>query len=75
MHFLLFAELIFRKHIVIALVLLRDQHIKWPNENERKQNGLEMKNLFNLPNGVGVMDGTLIEMSIAPCFIDASDYD
>ncbi len=33
-----------------------------------------MKKLVNLPYGVGVMDGTLIELGIAPSSIDTSDY-
>ncbi len=33
---------LFRKCVVIALVLLQDQHIKWPDENERKKLGVEM---------------------------------
>ncbi len=35
---------------------------------------LEMKNIFNRPNGVGIMDVTLIEMHIAPSCIDTLDY-
>ncbi len=35
---------------------------------------MEMKNFFNLLNGVGVLDGTLIELGIAPSSIDPSDY-
>ena len=46
----------------------------WPDENERKNISNCYKMEFNLPNCVGVMDGTLFPLAFQPETEDAADY-
>ena len=63
-----------RDRVVQSLIDIRDEYIKWPTENERKQIALRIEREFLLPNCIGLMDGTLLPLGIAPSCSDAADY-
>ena len=63
-----------RKRARKAILSLSDDYVKWPNEEERKKISDVYKNKFNLPNCVGVIDGTLFPLVFMPQTKDASDY-
>ncbi len=63
-----------RDRVVQSLIDIRDEYIKWPTENERKQIAQRIEREFLLPNCIGLMDGTLIPLGIAPSCSDAADY-
>jgi hypothetical protein len=51
----------------------KDYYYYWPDENERKNISNCFKMEFNLPNCVGVMDGTLFPLAFQPETEDAAD--
>jgi hypothetical protein len=63
---------LYRKRVVQALGDLRKQYIKWPDESERKE--IANCKQFLLPNCLGLMDGTLLPLGIAPISDDSADY-
>ena len=63
-----------RERVVKALSSLRDEYIKWPDEEERKEIAERIEAEFTFPNCVGLMDGTLVELAITPTSDDAADY-
>ena len=46
--------------VVQSLIDIRDEYIKWPIENERKQIAQRIEREFLLPNCIGLMDRTLL---------------
>jgi len=64
----------YRERAVEALVSIRDDYIKWPDEKERKEIAKRIENEFTLPNCVSLMDGTLANLAITPRSSDKSDY-
>ncbi len=65
---------LYRNRCVKALISIRDEYIKWPNPDERKEISTRIEKNFNIPNCVGIMDGTLLELGLKPSCNDASDY-
>lgn len=65
---------LYRKRVVQALGDLRKQYIKWPDESERKEIANCIEKQFLLPNCLGLMDGTLLPLGIAPISDDSADY-
>eukprot|EP00804_Cyclotella_cryptica_P018902 CCRYP_006432-RA/>CCRYP_006432-RA protein AED:0.22 eAED:0.22 QI:0/-1/0/1/-1/1/1/0/257 len=63
-----------RDRVVQSLIDIRNEYIKWPTENERKQIAQRVEQEFLLPNCIGLMDGTLLPLGIAPSCSDAADY-
>jgi len=53
---------------------LGEKYYNWPDENERRKIAKWFKKEFNLPNCVGVMDGTLFPLEFEPETEDAGDY-
>lgn len=58
---------------LIAILSLKENYIKWPNTNERKQLSAAFQAEFNLPNAVGIIDGTHINFSQKPA-LDGEVY-
>lgn len=63
-----------RKRVVKALSSIRNDYICWPDENERKAIAARIEKEFFLPNCIGMMDGTLLPLGIAPSSDDKADY-
>ena len=63
-----------RGRVVQSLIDIRDEYIKWPTENEWKQIAQRIEREFLLPNCIGLMDGTLLPLGIAPSCSNAADY-
>jgi len=59
---------------VQSLINIREEFIKWLADNERKQIAQKIEWDFLLPNCIGLMDGTISPLEIAPCCNDAADY-
>ena len=57
-----------------ALVSLRDEYIQWPDEKERHEIATRIEKAWMFKNCVGLMDGTLFELALAPRSSDGSDY-
>ena len=57
-----------------AIGSLRNQAVKWPDEQERETIAKRMKDMFNFPNCVGIADGTLFPLATEPQTEDAPDY-
>jgi len=53
---------------------LRDEAIKWPDQQARKQISRFMLKTYDFPNCVGLIDGTLFPLALKPTTEDASDY-
>jgi hypothetical protein len=63
-----------RDRVVTALTNLREEYIHWPNADERKQISRRIEKDYHIPNCVGMMDGTLLELGITPRCDDKADY-
>ena len=63
-----------RERVVKALVSMREEYIRWLDEQERKEIAARIESEFVFPNCVGMMDGTLAELAIAPQCDDKSNY-
>ena len=63
-----------RSRVVKALCARRDEYIRWPDEGERKEIAARIEAQFLFPHCVGMMDGTLAELGIAPKCVDKADY-
>ena len=63
-----------RKRALKAILSLGDDYVKWPDAEERKKISDVYKKKFNLPNCVGVIDGTLFPLVFKPQTKDATDY-
>ena len=55
-----------RSRVVKALCALRDEYIRWPDEEERKEIAARIGAQFLFPHCIGLVDGTLAELGIAP---------
>lgn len=64
----------YRERVVEALSDLRKQYVRWPDECERIEIAKRIEEQFTLPNCVGMMDGTLLPLGIAPLCTDSADY-
>ena len=53
---------------------MRDQYLKWPNEQERNIIKQQIQSISQLPNCVGLIDGTLFPLAFMPSTPDAPDY-
>ena len=60
--------------VVKALVSLQDEYIQWPDEKERNKIATRIEKAWMFKNCVGLMDGTLFELALAPRSSDGSDY-
>ena len=64
----------YRDRVVQALIALRKEYIRWPNEDERKEISDRIECKFHFPNCIGFMDGTLFPLALEPSSDDAADY-
>ena len=67
-------NLIYIRRVCCALRKLRDDFIQWPDEEERKEIADRIQVLSDLPNCVGIVDGTLFPLAMRPQTDDAPDY-
>jgi DDE superfamily endonuclease len=65
---------LYRERAMVAIRSLRDQVIKWPDEEERQQISDRIRQKHVFPNCVGFIDGTLLPLAFAPQTVDAPDY-
>ena len=63
-----------RDRVVEALNSVRSDWIHWPDADERKSIAKRIETQFYFPNCTGMMDGTLLPLSIQPCCSDYEDY-
>lgn len=63
-----------RARCVEAILSLRDEYIVWPNENERKEISKRILKKYQIPNSVGIIDGTLLQLAFMPEADDKADY-
>ncbi len=63
-----------RERVILALTNMREEYIYWPDVNERKRISRRIEEKYHLPNCVGMMDGTLLELGITPRCNDKADY-
>jgi hypothetical protein len=63
-----------RKRARKAILSLGPEYYYWPDEDERKKISERYRKKFNLPNCVGVIDGTLFPLLFSPQTEDAADY-
>ena len=59
---------------VMALTSSREGYIHWCSADERKQVSWHIKEKYQIPSCVGMMDGTLLELRITPLCDDKADY-
>ena len=52
-----------RERCVEAIRSLRDKYLYWPDEDERKDIAKRILNKYQIPNVVGIIDGTLLELA------------
>ena len=62
------------KRVTKAVTNMKDQYLKWPNEDERKIIKQQIQSISQLPNCVGLIDGTLFPLAFMPSTPDAPDY-
>jgi hypothetical protein len=63
-----------RNRCVLAIRSLKDKYVDWPGEEERKEIAKRILVKYQIPNAVGTIDGTLLEVAIMPEADDAGDY-
>lgn len=63
-----------RERCVEAILSLRDEYLPWPGEEERKETARRILKNYQIPNCVGIEDGTLLELAFTPECDDAADY-
>eukprot|EP00804_Cyclotella_cryptica_P003163 CCRYP_013785-RB/>CCRYP_013785-RB protein AED:0.13 eAED:-0.04 QI:0/-1/0/1/-1/1/1/0/414 len=63
-----------RDRIVKALNNIRNDYIRWPGAEERKEIAARIKKEFHIPNCPIMQDGTLLRLGIEPESDDAADY-
>jgi hypothetical protein len=66
--------ILYINRVTKAICDLRNHYIKWPDEEERSKIEAVIENKFNIPNCVGMMDGTLFPLAFEPETEDAPDY-
>ena len=54
------------RRVAKALRNLRQDYAKWPDTRERKAIARQIEDLCNLPNCVGLIDGTLLPLACHP---------
>ena len=57
-----------------AILSLRSEYIHWPDEKERAFISRSIQRAYNLPNCVGIIDGTLLPLARKPQREDFPDY-
>ena len=67
------AQLYF-KRARAAILSLRDEYVRWPDENKRKETAKSILARYGFPNCVGMVDGTLHPLTFAPRRGDAADF-
>jgi hypothetical protein len=53
---------------------MRKEFYNWPNEEERKEIAKEIKEIYEIPNCIGHMDGTTFATTYEPQREDAADF-
>jgi hypothetical protein len=61
-------------HVVKELTNLLEEFIHRPNAEERKQISWHRYDRFQIPNSVGMMDGTLMELGLTTHCDDTANY-
>ena len=56
----------FTDRVVSAILSLHDNHIRWPDAQERAKIKLRFKSKFGINGGVGIVDGTPVIFSQRP---------
>jgi DDE superfamily endonuclease len=65
---------LYRRRVTTALLSLRDQYVRWPNAEERREISKAIQKEYDFPHCVGIADGTLTPLAFEPETIDAPDY-
>lgn len=65
---------VYIKRVTIALRHVRGDFIRWPTDEEKDIIKAEIESTCNLPNCVGIIDGTLFPLAFEPQTHDAPDY-
>ena len=65
---------LYKTRCLTAIRSLRDQAIKWPNVDERKEIAQWIYVKYKIPNCIAVADGTLFPLAREPECVDAPDY-
>ena len=64
-----------KERVAKAIVeLLYSKTVFWPDEEERREISRRFQSKYQLPNLVGVVDGTLFPLAFRPSRTDASDF-
>ena len=63
-----------RKRCIHTILALQDKYVIWPDGEERKEIAARILRDYQLPNVVGIIDGTLLELGIMPEADDKADY-
>jgi hypothetical protein len=65
---------LYRRRVAAALRSLREQYIRWPDAQERKEISRAIQQTYDFPHCVGIADGTLTPLAFEPETMDAPDY-
>lgn len=66
---------LYRKRVLKAIYQsLFHKTVYWPDQEERIEISSAFEKMNNLPNTVGVIDGTLLPLAFKPCRIDYPDF-
>ena len=63
-----------RERCVEAIRSLREKYVRWPGEQERKDIAIRIMQKYQIPNVVGIIDGTLLQLAFMPEADDKADY-
>jgi hypothetical protein len=65
---------LYRKRVISALRCLRERAIRWPDQAERVEIALRIRNKYHWLNVCGFADGTLLPLCYEPQSKDSADY-
>jgi hypothetical protein len=65
---------VYKERAVKAICSLKSETVFWPEEEERKEIAARIMRQFDWPNCIGLIDGTLFPLALAPQTEDAPDY-
>jgi hypothetical protein len=56
----------YKRRVTTALLSLRDQYVRWPNAEERREISKSIQKEYDFPHYVGIADGTLTPLAFEP---------
>lgn len=65
---------LYKRRVITAISSLRDEAIKWPDHEERKEIALRIFHKYQWINCIAIADGTLLPLTYEPQSEDAPDY-